>query len=901
MSTKYALYTACLCVMITASQGCLIEEVSERKPPSDSTDMGTGSGQDAGMGGLTDMNRADLGMNCPEGRQDNDGDGQCELTCAVNSCTTREQCDDSSGIATCVCQDEFTGSDCQSCAEGYLKASVLNAPLICLKTESCMDLTDPCMNGGMCVLLTAKAGQSNRIECLGCDEGYAGFEHGPGNRCTECIQGYVKDLNEECVPQVDALCVPDCEGGKSCQLDAQMNSVCVCAEGQQDDNGDGLCNPTCATQFPMDECDGRGQCVISRADGATGGKPACVCDEGYASMGSALDCQTCASTHRRVDDECVLRDECQANSCSGGGDCTDDTGVIVCTCFGAYDGALCETCAQGYRRDGQDNCVEDLCVAVTCQSNATCEVETGDCLCDAGYVPTEASTCQFDFCAGVVCPNNATCEITTGDCSCDAGYVDNGGTCELDLPQTCANHRSGGAVSDGFYEVYHQGDPLKPWMVWCADMFMPTPQDYLPLAMTHEDHNVFERFGEPGMTGMPAMAPFDRRLTRTRYEKVRIDPLTLKVNPFDQRFAQTEVIQDVATDLGLRVNPVPFGVVEGCGLQLADVADRDVAQGKVSLEGTPFFMADNWVSAGVCSQSTAQASGGALLDLVGDGGASTGGCGAMVPSGLADQFASGCMPPAPPVSPGMLTDPFVVAMQYAAPVAGFLPKACDEAKLLGTCVNDGACTLYVARNMSKDWQANCINMMTSSPATYFDVRQSRPGSTYPNGTADHSSINSNGSHISGSTYDYVLINGHTLLVDITDRQFAILERGSMHNDVGVSQSCDTSQQGASQLFLELLTRLHIASPFEVFGECQTGSSGTSSATGQFLLSRGGSHINEQGMAVVGCGGIAPAPYARQRGYQSCDASDDMQPGDVAPRPSSEQKYLLELRHVDGNP
>lgn len=199
----------------------------------------------------------------------------------------------------------------------------------------------------------------SQISCSGhgvCDEqtGTCTCERGyRGAQCESCASGFVKDAREVCIEDTSPMCVPACVGSKTCRLNAQQLPTCGCVEGQQDDNADGLCQPTCATQFPNgDACSAHGTCVISMAPGPLGGKTTCVCDDGYVADMSSMrpNCGACATTHVRVDDVCLLRAQCDVNACSSGGECADDTGFIMCECFDAYMGDRCESCATGYVR-----------------------------------------------------------------------------------------------------------------------------------------------------------------------------------------------------------------------------------------------------------------------------------------------------------------------------------------------------------------------------------------------------------------------------------------------------------------------------------------------------------------------------------------------------------------------
>ena len=93
--------------------------------------------------------------------------------------------------------------------------------------------------------------------------------------------------------------------------------------------------------------------------------------------------------------------------------------------------------------DGNENATK--CSDVTCGTNATCNIGTGECECDNGYNGDPYTNCtESGLCNDVICGANATCNTDTGICECDANYIgdpDTGctfnDTCEAD---TCNGH-----------------------------------------------------------------------------------------------------------------------------------------------------------------------------------------------------------------------------------------------------------------------------------------------------------------------------------------------------------------------------------------------------------------------------------------------------------------------------
>src|SRR5690349_5317511 len=91
--------------------------------------------------------------------------------------------------------------------------------------------------------------------------------------------------------------------------------------------------------------------------------------------------------------------------------------VVVCLAFAAACGSV----------------QSDKCGDVTCGANATCDMDSGLCVCDSGFVGDGMTCTPMDECAVMNdCDANATCTNTTGGghtCACNTGYDGDGFTC----------------------------------------------------------------------------------------------------------------------------------------------------------------------------------------------------------------------------------------------------------------------------------------------------------------------------------------------------------------------------------------------------------------------------------------------------------------------------------------
>ena len=108
---------------------------------------------------------------CAEGYQDNDADGVCRLACTREDeeCDGQGLCDDSSGQATCTCQQGYAQADplvplCDVCDTGYLR--VLGGE--CMMDETCAGID--CGGAGTCISI-------EQAPACQCDEGFQDLDN----------------------------------------------------------------------------------------------------------------------------------------------------------------------------------------------------------------------------------------------------------------------------------------------------------------------------------------------------------------------------------------------------------------------------------------------------------------------------------------------------------------------------------------------------------------------------------------------------------------------------------------------------------------------------------------------------------------------------------------------------
>lgn len=225
-----------------------------------------------------------------------------------------------------------------------------------------------------------------------------------------------------CVPNRAEVCA--CADGRigsqTCNADRTTFSDCVCVD-------------TCTATT----CSTHGTCALS------GTTPTCSCFGAY----SGTHCEKCAPTAADLegDGSCAFA-TCTATSCSGHGTCAVAQGAVSCTCFAAYQGATCSACAAGFEDvKGSGSCEMQACTRDQCNGHGSCGA--GDagvgCSCFAAYTGDTCLTCATGFqdhdgdgtcepaCTASSCSGHGACADARGapQCTCQPGYV--GGSCSV--------------------------------------------------------------------------------------------------------------------------------------------------------------------------------------------------------------------------------------------------------------------------------------------------------------------------------------------------------------------------------------------------------------------------------------------------------------------------------------
>jgi len=378
---------------------------------------------------------------CDTGFQDNDGDGQCVEDCTAVDCTNGS-CTDASGDPLCVCDDRYAGAFCDECDVGFQDNDADGVCATACDANTCND-------NGICGDITGTA------VCI-CDDGYA------LPNCVSCDTDYQDhDGDGSCEPSCEAN---TCSGHGSCD-DASGIATCTCdptwalpdcstCEPSLQDNDS---NGTCLAACDLNTCSRHGSCDDS------GGVATCTCDPEYAGP----DCVSCEAGFQDNNADGSCEAQCDLNTCSGHGTCSDASGTPTCTCDPEHALPDCASCRPGFQDNDGDSFCAASCDLATCSGNGSCDDGSGaatctcllgwalpDCAsCDAGFQDNDSNgTCE-DACDVGSCPGFSTCDDSGGtiDCTCDTGYTgpncdicdtgyqdrDGDGTCNVGCPSPC--------------------------------------------------------------------------------------------------------------------------------------------------------------------------------------------------------------------------------------------------------------------------------------------------------------------------------------------------------------------------------------------------------------------------------------------------------------------------------
>lgn len=162
----------------------------------------------------------------------------------------------------------------------------------------------------------------------------------PGSAASECSGIAEGDADGDGIPDYLDHCPHDPRNECAPGVPPIPDAPAYCGSGLQDRDGDGECRPDCSTL----SCD-----VPFVCDDSTG-TAACGCPEGHS--GDLCEVCADGYQDNDGDGQCSASCAKANLDCSGHGVCDDSGGRAVCECAPGHAGVACDRCAVGYERDG---------------------------------------------------------------------------------------------------------------------------------------------------------------------------------------------------------------------------------------------------------------------------------------------------------------------------------------------------------------------------------------------------------------------------------------------------------------------------------------------------------------------------------------------------------------------
>lgn len=166
--------------------------------------------------------------------------------------------------------------------------------------------------------------------------------------------------------------------------------------------------------------------------------------------------------------------------------------------------------------------------------------------------------------------------VYSGAIGCAGPVDDDAAVMTNEFPETCAEvqenavDETGARPEDGTYTLYIDGDESLPWDAYCHNMRRSDPAEYL--TVTEDDNYSQIRNND--------------FIAETTYRRLRIDPITLEINPLDDTFATSDFD---SFEPELPVDGMEFIPLGWAEIQPTSFNMNEAGEANVSLAGTPFI------------------------------------------------------------------------------------------------------------------------------------------------------------------------------------------------------------------------------------------------------------------------------------------------------------------------
>uniref|UniRef100_UPI0037E92AE9 laminin subunit alpha-3-like n=1 Tax=Semicossyphus pulcher TaxID=241346 RepID=UPI0037E92AE9 len=346
--------------------------------------------------------------------------------CIPCRCDERTTAGCEMGSGRCICKPQFTGENCDRCADGYYNyPQCIPYPVYQPTTKS--------PAGPIVVPTACPRGYFGSPSCQPCRCDYRGTVYGVCDALGRCLcrQGVEGERCDRCRPGYQSF--PNCQ-------------VCLCdnagvAESVCRPSGECVCLPNYVGQ-KCDECApgyyGYPDCAACQCsqEGSYGSvcnqlSGQCLCLPGVVGQ----KCDRCASGLRFP--------QCSASisSCVLAGTELADPQTGLCRCRPNVEGTLCDRCKPRYWNLAADNprgCIECQCdVKGTLSGVGECKQKNGQCHCKPYACGLACDTCKDGYfllqkkkyfgCQGCECDVggaiDAACDETSGQCRCRKNVV----------------------------------------------------------------------------------------------------------------------------------------------------------------------------------------------------------------------------------------------------------------------------------------------------------------------------------------------------------------------------------------------------------------------------------------------------------------------------------------------